>query len=63
MEEKIISSLNGVAIYGIVSILIFVVFFTGTLLWVFCLKKNYLRHMEELPLDGGEKNSTDKIQS
>jgi len=63
MEEKIISSLNGVAIYGIVSILIFVVFFTGTLLWVFCLKKNYLRHMEELPLDGGETKSTDKIQS
>lgn len=62
MEQKVLSGINGVGIYGIVSILIFVAFFTGTLFWVFCLKKNYLNHMGGLPLDGGEKNSTDKNQ-
>jgi hypothetical protein len=63
MEQKVLSSLDGVSFYGIISILIFFAFFTVTLLWVFGLKKNYLHHMEKLPLDGGETNSTDKIQS
>ena len=47
----------------IISILIFFAFFAVTLLWAFGLKKNYLHHMEALPLDGGEKKSTGKIQS
>jgi len=63
MEQKILSGLDGVSIYGIISILIFFVFFTITLLWVFGLKKNHLNHMEKLPLDGGEKKSTDNTQS
>jgi len=62
MEEKIICSMNGVGIYGVISIAICVVFFTGTFIWAAGLKKNYLNHMEELPLDGGEKASTDKNQ-
>jgi hypothetical protein len=57
MEQKVLSSMSGVGIYGIISILIFVAFFTITLLWAFGLKKNYLKHMGDLPLDGGEKNS------
>lgn len=63
MEQKVLSGLDGVGIYGIVSILIFFIFFAVTLLWVFRLKKNYLNHMEELPLDGDEKKTTDKTQS
>ncbi|MGC9940830.1 MAG: CcoQ/FixQ family Cbb3-type cytochrome c oxidase assembly chaperone [Verrucomicrobiota bacterium] len=59
MEQKVLSSINGVGIYGIISILIFVAFFTITLLWAFGLKKNYLKHMGDLPLDGGEKNATE----
>ncbi len=49
--------------YGLFSFLLFFGFFTGVLVWAFCLKKSHLRHMGSLPLDGGEKNSTDKIQS
>lgn len=60
MEQKVISSLDGVGIYGIISILIFIAFFTITLFWAFGLKKNYLEHMGDLPLDGGEKNTTEK---
>jgi hypothetical protein len=64
MEQKVISGINGVGIYGIISILIFVAFFVVTLLWVFGLKQGYIKHMGELPLDSGEqdtpKPSTDK---
>ena len=60
MVEKIVCSINGVEIYGIVSICIFFGFFTGMLLWAFARNRAYLNKMSSLPLDGGETNSTDK---
>ena len=63
MEQKVICGIQGVGIYGIISIVICFTFFIGTFLWVISLKKNYLKHMEDLPLDGSEKNSTEKKQS
>jgi hypothetical protein len=53
-------NING---YGLFSFILFFGFFIGVLVWTFLLKKNYLSHMGDLPLDGGEKNSTDKNQS
>ena len=58
MEEKIICSMNGVALYGVISICIFVAFFAGTLLWAFTKKANYLDKMGSLPLEDEE--STNK---
>jgi cbb3-type cytochrome oxidase subunit 3 len=49
--------------YGLFSFFLFFGFFTGVLIWAFALKKKHLDKMGALPLDGGEKNSTDKIQS
>ena len=59
MEEKIISSMSGVGIYGVISICIFFAFFTGMLAWAFTAKASYLKKMSSLPLDGGEKNNHD----
>ena len=58
MEEKIICSLNGVGIYGVISICIFVAFFAGMLVWAFTKKASYLDKMGALPLDSGEKNTS-----
>lgn len=58
MEEKIITSMDGVSIYGVISISIFFVFFSGMLVWAFMQKKNHLNKMGSLPLDGGERNET-----
>ncbi|MEI6075472.1 MAG: hypothetical protein WCS94_07865 [Verrucomicrobiota bacterium] len=63
MEQKILSSIEGINIYGIISICIFFGFFSGMLLWAFALKKTYLTKMSDLPLEGGETNSTNKNQS
>jgi hypothetical protein len=60
MEEKIICSMNGVSIYGIISICIFVAFFSGMLLWAFTKKSSYLDKMGHLPLDSGEKTPNDQ---
>jgi cytochrome c oxidase cbb3-type subunit IV len=55
-----VEDING---YGLFSFILFFGFFVGVLVWVFALKKNYLNHMGDLPLDGGEKNSIDKNQT
>jgi hypothetical protein len=54
MEQKVISGIEGVGLYGILSIGIFFAFFSGVLIWAFSLKKKHLQHMGGLPLDGCE---------
>lgn len=49
--------MNGIEVFGIISVCLFFAFFTGMLLWASRLKKNYLNSMQQLPLDGGEKIS------
>lgn len=57
-----VASINA---YGLFSFFIFFAFFTGVLFWAARLKQNYLNHMGDLPLDGGErvKDPNDKIHS
>ena len=61
MEEKVISSLDGVGLYGVISICIFVGFFAGMLLWAFTRRKQHLDQMGSLPLDGGETDGQDHL--
>ena len=61
MEKEILSRIDGVGIYGVISICLFFSFFIGMLVWAFTKKKNYLEKMGRLPLDGGETNPADKI--
>jgi hypothetical protein len=56
MIEHVLRDLNGIEIFGIISICLFFAFFTGMLLWASRLKKTYLTSMQDLPLDGGEKD-------
>jgi len=54
MYKEVLESIQGIGLYGVVSICIFFGFFTGMLVWVFALKKSYLNTMGNLPLDGTE---------
>jgi hypothetical protein len=63
MEEKVLSSLGGVGIYGIISICLFFAFFIGMLIWAACLKRPYLHSMRELPLDGENAPQPDSEKS
>ncbi len=62
MYQNVLKGIDGIGIYGVISICIFFGFFTGMLVWTFLQKKNYLNQMSALPLDGGEKNPNEKIQ-
>ena len=53
MIKNVLENINGVGLYGIISVGLFFIFFVGMLVWAFRLKKNYLNSMRELPLDDG----------
>jgi cbb3-type cytochrome oxidase subunit 3 len=41
----------GVSIFPIVSLLLFVAFFTGVLVWIYSIDKKEIEHMENLPFN------------
>ena len=45
-----IEKVSGVDIYGLISLLIFVVFFTAMLTWVIRADKKKIKEMSEIPL-------------
>jgi cytochrome c oxidase cbb3-type subunit 4 len=54
MIRNVLTHTGGVEVYGIISILLFFVFFTGMLIWAYRLRRDHLEAMGRLPLDGGD---------
>jgi len=48
---QLINKFGGVAMFGIISICLFVVVFTASMCWAALLKKSFLKRMEMLPLE------------
>lgn len=51
MFENYLSSIEGVGIYPIISLLIFFIFFVALAIWAIRVDKNYLKKMQELPFE------------
>jgi hypothetical protein len=51
MIQNVLSNIGGVGIYGVISVSLFFVVFTGMLIWAFGLKKPFLNSMGRLPLE------------
>lgn len=56
MFSEHLSRIEGIAIYPIVSMIIFIGLFLFTLVWVLRLDKKYISEMENLPLDSNLEN-------
>jgi len=50
-------SIEGIATYPIISLLIFFVFFVLLFWWVFTAKKDYIKKVSELPLEDNNQNN------
>ncbi len=48
---NLINKLGGIEAFGIFSICLFFVVFTGSMVLAFCLKKPFLKNMGSLPLE------------
>ena len=61
MFQYLFDSIAGVEIFPIISLILFFTLFIGIVFWAICADKDYLKKMEELPLDvsnnDGEQNN------
>jgi len=62
MLSEHISRIDGIAIYPIISLIVFSILFIGTIVWVLRLDKKYLTRMENLPLDSNFDNNSEEIK-
>lgn len=46
-----LESIDGVAIYPIISLLIFFIFFSALFWWVFTAKKSHIKMLSNMPLE------------
>tara|TARA_R110002096_G_scaffold47912_4_gene127648 strand:- start:469 stop:660 length:192 start_codon:yes stop_codon:yes gene_type:complete len=56
MKKDILSSMENIEIYPIISLLIFVIFFIGMFWWVLQVDRRYVDHMKEMPLNDEPQN-------
>lgn len=58
MYKNILQNIDHIAIWPVISFVIFFTFFIGLLVWVFTADKNFMNEMSQKPLhDGSELNS------
>lgn len=64
MIKNVLSDIGGVGLYGIASVLLFFLVFSGAIVFALLKKKSFLNYMGALPLsDGTETNSTKQEDS
>ena len=51
-----LENIDGVQIYPLISLIIFVVFFIGLFWWVFTAKKSHIEEVSRIPLDNDLNN-------
>jgi cytochrome c oxidase cbb3-type subunit 4 len=57
MFSKYLSSIDGVSLYAIIGLVLFVSMFVGVSIWVFRAKKDYITKMENMPLETENENN------
>lgn len=62
MIQNIVRHVSGIEVYGVFSICLFFLCFTGVLLWAWRLKRPYLDTMAALPLDQDQDTENGKSQ-
>jgi cbb3-type cytochrome oxidase subunit 3 len=56
MYKEVLRSIENVEIFPIISLIIFVLFFIGIAIWAIRVPKEYIDHMESLPMAEDELN-------
>lgn len=51
MIRDVLQSVDGISLYPIISLIIFVLFFIVMVIWMIRVDKNYINKMKNLPLE------------
>jgi len=54
MYKEVLRSIEGIGIYPVISLVIFILFFAVLIYWFFKVDKEYLRKMENIPLQNDD---------
>ena len=57
MIQNVISKMGGIANFGTTSLCLFVLVFTGILIWAFSQRKSHLDRMARVPLETDDEDS------
>lgn len=57
MYKNVLQSIDNIAIWPVISFVIFFLFFICLLWWVFTTDKKFIDKMKSMPIDGYEKDS------
>ena len=60
MYKELLQSIEGIEIYPLISLFIFLALFAGITVWILKLDKKYVNEMEILPLDDGVESGNNK---
>ncbi len=61
MFSKYLGSIDGVSIYAIVGLILFVTMFLGVAVWALRADKKYIGKMKNLPLENDTENNKELI--
>lgn len=53
MIRNVLTDIGGIGLYGVISICLFFIVFSGAVIWACLLRKPHLNEMSRLPLDDG----------
>jgi cytochrome c oxidase cbb3-type subunit IV len=56
MIRDVLQSVEGISVYPIISLIIFVLFFAILIIWMIKVDKKYINKMKNLPLEKEDKN-------
>ncbi|HSL89071.1 MAG TPA: hypothetical protein VK870_07205 [Ignavibacteriaceae bacterium] len=56
MIRDVLQSVEGISLYPIISMIIFVLFFAILIIWMIKVDKNYIKKMSNLPLEKEDEN-------
>lgn len=62
MLSEHISRIEGIAVYPVISLIVFSILFVIAVVWVFRLDKKYISRMENLPLETNFDNNSEGIK-
>ena len=52
--KETVRAIEGIGVYPVISLVIFVLFFISATLWAVLMRKSDVDHMADLPLDDGD---------
>lgn len=60
MIRDVLQSAEGLALYPVISLIIFVLFFAILIIWMIKVDKNYIKKMSNLPIEEKDENEINK---